>query len=248
MKYFSFLLAGLLLLTTHLGWAQNKPKEPEFRVLVFSKTVGFRHESISSGLKMLRELADKNNFTMDATEDASFFTTEFLKRYQAVIFLNTTGNILDDAQQKVFEDFIHNGGGFVGIHSASDTEYDWPWYGKLVGAYFTSHPNNPNVRTADFRIQDKKHPTTAFLPDPWRRVDEFYNFKNINPDFKTLITIDEKSYEGGTNGDFHPMSWCHEFEGGRAFYTNFGHTHEAYEEPLVRRHILEGIKWAVKKS
>jgi len=108
----------------------------------------------------------------------------------------------------------------LGIHSAADTEYEWPWYGRLAGAWFNGHPNNPNVRKGTFRVLDKSHPSTEGLPDRWMREDEFYNFKSIDPSIHVLVDIDEKSYEGGTNGDRHPMSWYHDFDGGRAFYTN----------------------------
>src|SRR5213594_888911 len=196
----------------------------EPRVLVFSKTVAFRHSSIPNGIAAIRKLGQENGFAVDATEDAGAFTQKNLARYSAVVFLNTTGDVLNAAQQDVFERYIQAGGGYVGVHAATDTEYDWPWYGRLAGAYFNGHPGNPNVRRGTFRVLDKSHPATEGLPDRWEREDEFYNFKSIAPDIHVLIDIDEKSYEGRTNGDRHPMSWYHTFDGGRAFYTNLGHT------------------------
>ncbi len=220
-------------------------RSQESRVLVFSKTAGFRHSSIASGLAAIRKLGQENGFSVDATEDAAAFASKNLARYRAVVFLNTTGDVLDAAQQDDFERYIQAGGGYVGIHSATDTEYDWPWYGRLAGAWFVSHPNNPNVRKGTFRVLDKSHPSTEGLPDRWEREDEFYNFKSIDPSIKVLVDIDEKSYAGGTNGDKHPMSWYHDFDGGRAFYTNMGHTEETFSEPLFLRHLLGGLRYAM---
>jgi cytochrome c len=217
----------------------------ETRVLVFSKTTVYRHESIPAGIALIRKLGEQHNFLVDTTENAAAFHEENLKRYNAVIFLNTTGDVLNAEQQNNFERYIQAGGGFVGIHSATDTEYDWPWYGKLAGAYFTSHPNNPNVLPGAYDVIDHAHPSTDSLPDRWERTDEFYNFRDINPDLKVLITLDEKSYTGGTNGDFHPASWYHEYDGGRAFYTAMGHTSETYTEPLFIAHLWGGLEWVL---
>src|SRR5258705_9518304 len=215
------------------------------RVLVFSKTAGFRHSSIAVGIAAIKKLGEENGFSVDATEDAGAFTSKNLRRYRTVVFLNTTGDVLDAAQQDDFERYSQAGGGYVGIHSATDTEYDWPWYGRLAGAWFSGHPNNPNVRKGAFRVLNKSHPSTAGLPDRWDREDEFYNFKSIDPSIHVLVDIDEKSYDGGTNGDHHPMSWYHDFDGGRAFYTNMGHTDATFSEPLFLRHLLGGLRYAI---
>jgi len=232
------------ILLMFLALSCSKPKH-EVRILVFSKTAGFRHESIGAGIEAIKAMAKKHNIAVDTTENAANFNEENLKRYNAVIFLSTTGDVLNQEQQNDFERFIQAGGGYLGIHAATDTEYDWPWYGKLAGAYFTSHPNNPNVRTADFLTVDHKHPASDSLPDKWQRTDEFYNFKNINPDIHVLVKIDEKSYEGGTNNGDHPMAWYHEFDGGRAFYTAMGHTDESFQDPLVLRHIWGGLQYVL---
>lgn len=225
-------------------WACSSEKK-EIRVLVFSKTAGFRHESIAEGIAAIQKLGQQHQFQVDTTEDASHFNEENLNRYQAVIFLSTTGDVLNQEQQNDFERYIQAGGGFVGVHAAADTEYNWPWYGQLVGAYFESHPSNPNVKKGVFQVVDRKHPATDSLPEKWEREDEFYNFKQINPDVKVLVTIDEKSYTGGTNGDKHPMAWYHEFDGGRAFYTSLGHTGQSFSEPLYLKHLWGGISYVL---
>jgi type 1 glutamine amidotransferase len=231
----------LLVLVALLLSAQVSAKQK--RVLVFSKTKGYRHTAaIEAGKKTFQMLASKNNFAVDTTENAEVFTPENLKKYGAVIFLCTTGDVLNDQQQQAFEQFIKAGGGFVGLHSAADTEYDWPWYGKLNGAYFKSHPKQ---QEAVFNIVDPNTIATAHLPKVWKRFDELYNFKWIGSDLHILITIDETSYTGGENGGSHPMSWYHEFEGGRAFYTALGHDNKSYEDPLYVQHVLGGIRYVL---
>jgi cytochrome c len=215
------------------------------RVLVFSRTAGFRHSSIETGVATVRALGKEMGFAVDATEDAGAFTDRTLQRYRAIVFMSTTGDVLNDAQQASFERYIQAGGGYVGIHSATDTEYEWPWYGRLAGAYFTSHPNNPNVRAAAFRTIDSTHVSTRGLPARWQRTDEFYNFKSIDPGIHVLVDIDETSYEGGTNGAHHPMSWYHDFDGGRAWYTAMGHTEETYAEAPFLTHLEGGLRYAM---
>lgn len=215
------------------------------RILVFSKTKGYFHESIPDGIAAVQKLGGENGFQVDTTKDASKFNADNLKQYKAIIFLSTTLDVLNDEQQEAMEGYIQGGGGFVGVHAAADTEYDWPWYNKLVGAYFKSHPNNPNVRKATINVIDKKHPATEGLPERWERSDEWYNYKDINPDLKVLAKLDEKSYEGGENGDNHPIMWYHEYDGGRAFYTGGGHTKESFADPVFMKHLLGGIEYAM---
>ena len=234
-------LGAALLLAAATAAAQTA--QP--RVLVFSKTAGYRHSSIEPGIAAIRQLGAQNSIVVDATEDAAVFSDRNLRRYRAVIFLSTTGDVLDPRQQDAFERYIQSGGGWVGIHAATDTEYEWPWYGRLAGAYFVSHPNNPNVRRGTFRVRDSSHVSTRGLPARWEREDEFYNFKSINPRIRVLVDIDEASYQGGTNGANHPMSWYHEHDGGRAWYTNMGHTDATFSEPTFLRHLLGGIRWAM---
>jgi cytochrome c len=222
--------------------ASIAPAADEAKVLVFSKTKGFRHDSIEVGTQAIKEIGKEGGFAVDATEDSGQFNDETLRKYRAVVWLNTTGDVLDDAQQAAFERFIKAGGGYAGVHSASDTEYDWPWYGKLVGAYFKSHPHQ---QKAKLEVLDKKHPSTAHLPDVWERFDEWYTFRKAPEKVKVLIKIDEKSYEGGGMDNNHPVCWYQDIDGGRAFYTASGHTKESYAEPEFRKHLLGGIRYAI---
>ncbi|MCA0398430.1 MAG: ThuA domain-containing protein [Bacteroidetes bacterium] len=241
-----YLLVALLLVASLYACNFNKKTS---RVLVFSETLGWHHESIGAGQQAIWKLGQENGFAVDTTSDPIYFTDDSLQHYSAVVFLNTTGDVLNQAQQNAFERFIQAGGGFVGVHSAADTEYDWNWYGKLVGAYFLDHPgitdSFPNVQKANFKIIDNSHPATAGLPNPWQRTDEIYSFKKISKDIKWLISVDETSYHGGKNGNAHPVSWYHDYDGGRSFYTNLGHTDESYKEPLFLQHLLGGIQYAM---
>ena len=212
------------------------------RVLVFSRTKGFRHQSIPTGQRTLMNLGKQNGFAVDTTEDATRFTEANLKQYSAVVFLSTTGDVLNDAQQIDFERYIQSGGGYVGIHAATDTEYDWPWYTKLAGAQFASHPGNPNVQAGEAFAVNRSHASMFGFPDRWTIKDEFYDFKNFNKAVNVLVKIDEKTYKDGKMGDDHPMSWYHDYDGGKAFYTNFGHPNETFAEPVFLNHLLGGLQ------
>ncbi len=212
------------------------------QILVFTKTAGFRHKSIEKGVATLKELGRENGFEITQTEDSLQFTEDNLKKYQLVLFLSTTQDVLGTAQQDAFKSYINGGGNFMGIHAAADTEYEWPWYGQLVGAYFKSHPKQ---QKATIEVVDQGHPSTAHLDSSWKHFDEWYNYKDINPDLQVLMKLDEGSYEGGENGDNHPIAWYHEFDGGRAFYTGLGHTDEAYDDPNFRKHLVGGIEYCL---
>ena len=213
------------------------------RVLVFSRTKGFRHASIPDGVAAVQALGTAHGFAVEATEDATAFSDQSLSRFAAVVFMSTTGDVLDSAQQVVFERYIRSGKGFVGVHSATDTEYDWPWYGQLVGAYFKRHPA---VQEAKVDVRDRTHLATKCLPAVWNRRDEWYDFRAAPPaDAKILLTIDETSYTGGTMGAVHPMAWSRGFDGGRTFYTELGHTSESFKDQAYLDHLAGGILWAI---
>lgn len=239
-------LTSLFILSSLVAISFTVRKHP--RVLVFSKTTGFHHSSIPNGVAAVQKLGEENGFDVDTTTDASKFNDKNLKKYAAVIFMNTTDNkdiLFDQEEKEAFKHFIEKGGGFVGVHSATDTEYQWDWYGGLVGAYFNGHPR---PQEAVLHIVDPSHISTQHLPAEWKRTDEWYNFKNLAKDLHVLITIDEKSYQGGTNGDFHPMAWYHDYDGGRAFYTELGHTEASYTDPLYLKHLLGGILYAMGRK
>ena len=217
----------------------------EKRILVFSKTAAFRHESINVGKKALMKLGESQGIKVDTTEDASYFNDDTLKRYSAVIFLSTTGDILNFNQQVAFERYIQAGGGFMGIHAATDCEYGWDWYKKMVGGNFAGHPAE---QKATIHVLDNTHPATKDLPKDWIRTDEWYNFRNLNADVKVLATLDEKTYEGGNHGNFHPLIWYQEYDGGRAFYTECGHTDESFAEDLYLKHLAGGIEYAIGEN
>ncbi|MEV0696034.1 lectin [Streptomyces sp. NPDC050388] len=216
--------------------------DPAYEILVFSRTAGFRHSSIDEGIAALRDLGAANNFTVTATEDPMAFTTAHLARYRTVVFLSTTGDVLGPTQQTAFERYLGAGGGYVGIHAAADTEYDWPFYEGLAGALFQSHPA---IQPATMKVEDRAHDATAHLGRTWQRTDEWYNYRtNPRTTAHVLASLDESSYSGGTMSGDHPIAWCKDYAGGRAFYTGGGHTEESYADPAFRRHLLGGIRWA----
>jgi type 1 glutamine amidotransferase len=214
------------------------------RVLVFSATAGYRHASIPDGIAALQMLASQRGWTISATEDATQFQDSTLSALDVIVFLSTTGDVLDTDQQAALVRYVQSGKGWVGIHSASDTEHDWPWYGGLVGAYFSSHPD---IQQASIRVEDPTHPSTVGLPNPWVRTDEWYAFtSNPRGRVHVLLSLDESSYspgDSGMDGD-HPIAWDQTFEGGRSFYTALGHTSESYQEPLFLAHLTGAIEWA----
>lgn len=223
----------------------------QFNVLLFTKTDGFHHESINEGVDAIRLLAKRHEFGLDWQENASVFNDKALEKYSAVIFLSTTGNILNDEQQAAFEKFIKSGKGFVGIHAASDTEYDWAWYTKMVGMMFKIHPRN---QTAYLKVEDSNFPGMERFPKRFLWTDEWYEFRERKADdLKILVSVDEKSYnpnvkwgpnEGKGMGDLHPISWYHNYDGGRAFYTALGHIPLTYSDQTFLDHIYGGIYWA----
>ncbi|MCA9665209.1 MAG: ThuA domain-containing protein [Myxococcales bacterium] len=212
------------------------------RLFVFSRTQAFRHGSIGAGVNLIKDIAARRGWLVDHSEDATRFTATNLAQYRVVVWLNTSGDVLDSAQQTAFEGYIKAGGAYVGVHAASDTEYDWAWYGQLVGAYFKRHPQ---IQGATLHVETNSHPATAKLTDPWMRTDEWYDFQtNPRPNVTVLLTIDEASYSGGAMGNDHPIAWAHTFDGGRAFYTAMGHTDATYSEADFIAHLEGGIAWA----
>ena len=225
--------------------ASGAPVNPPatFAVLVFTRTAAFVHASIPDGVAALRALGSVTGFSVDETSDAARFTDAGLAPYRAVVFLSTTGDVLDDTQQAAFERWLAAGHGWVGIHSASDTEYDWPWYQSMLGAHFAGHPA---IQKATVHVVDAAHVSTRPLPATIARTDEWYNFNQQPAGAHVLVTIDESSYQGGTMGSTHPMSWMKDLDGGRVWYTAMGHTSESYAEIPFLEHLRGGILWAAR--
>ena len=215
-----------------------------FRVLVFSKTLGFRHDSIPAGINAIRELGAKNNFAVDATEDSSTFTATNLARYQAIVLLSVTGEVWNSEQQEAFKQYMLAGGGLAAIHGSIfgplACEDKWAWYGDVFGCAFTNHSA---VQSAVVNIEDAHHPSTFGLPNQWQRTDEWYNFTGTpRGSANILATVDESTYHGGGMGSDHPIAWCRPVGQGRMWYTAMGHTESSYREPFFLQHILGGIQ------
>lgn len=234
-----------LLLFLTLGFSMACVAKSRPKVLIFSKTLRYYHESIPNGIQAIMKLGKANGFDVDTTKDAGFFTDKTLKQYAAVIWLSTTGDVLNATQQEAFERYIRAGGGYVGIHSASASEKEWPWFGQLTGAVFVNHPPDPVPGVV--QVINRKDPSTAHLPERWAWKDEWYNFNKRVSNVEVLFLADEKTFEGGTEGEYHPLAWKHGFDGGRAFYTALGHLPTAYDDPLFQQHILGGIQYAIGK-
>ena len=249
MKKLSSLIC-MLIIMVFSGIAQEK----KINVLVFSKTSGFRHTSISSGLKMLSNLAQERNWILTATENPDLFTPKFLKTFDVVVFLNPSLDVLNEQQQKNFEKFMSAGKGFVGIHSAVDCEYDWPWYGQLTGAYFKIHPR---AQAGTVIFENTDHPSMVPFKgmETYRIFDEWYSFKE-NPRSKVhvLARLDEDSLDGATRKDDkwkmgdHPLIWYQEIGNIRSFFTALGHGDEAFQTPKIKEHIGCAIDWAAKRN
>ena len=244
---------SLLIFFSFTMCAQEKEQEFEkpAHVLVFSKTAGFRHESLSSGIKMLFDLSQSQNWVITATEESSAFNPEILSGFDVVVFMNPTGDALNADEQMAFENFMRTGKGMVGIHSAADFEYEWPFYGELIGGYFKTHPP---AQTGTVIFENFEHP--AMKPfkgmESYTTFDEWYTFRE-NPRSKVnvLATLDESSIKKYDNDDWrmgdHPLIWWLEKDGMRSFYTGFGHTHEAFQDEKIKEHIKNAINWAAKR-
>jgi type 1 glutamine amidotransferase len=217
----------------------------QFNVLLFSKTAGWHHESIHAGVTAVRELGKLHDFKVFWTEDANrVFNDKELASYHAVIFLSTTGDVLDEKQQAAFERYIQAGGGFVGVHSASDTEHGWPWYNRLVGRMFQTHPA---IQTAVLKVEDRNFPGMDRFAPRSLVTEEWYEFGPASSDqLKTLLTVDESTYQPGKGkmGNFHPISWYQHVDKGRSFYTALGHLPATYGDPVFLHHLYGGIYWA----
>jgi type 1 glutamine amidotransferase len=250
MKCFSYVCASLAV-ALGVGGCASGTVTSDAGVLhpdlvLYTRTLGFRHESIPAAVAAMRDLAGRDGLTVLVTEDPATFTADHLRGVRAVVFLNTTGEVLEAPGQAALQAYVRGGGAFLGIHSAADTGHAWPWYLELLGAEFVRHPA---IQTATLLRQEELHPATASLPDRWARSDEWYDFRDSpRGRVHVLLAIDETSYQGGGMGGDHPMAWCHEFEGGRSAYTALGHTVESWSEPLFLAHVRGALRWVAGLS
>lgn len=213
------------------------------KLLIFHKTEGYRHQSIGDGIQAIERIANEDNYEVEVTQDSRYFTQYDLENIDLIIFLNTTGDVLNRDEQVAFENYMDGGGNFFGIHAAADTEYDWNWYGRLVGAYFQDHPE---VQKAELIKKMPNHIAVERLPNNWVKEDEWYNYKDIQPDLQVMLAVDEASYKGGKNGSYHPIAWFQNyFGGGISIYTGMGHTAESYSDPDFLNHLSKCIEFAL---
>ena len=244
-----FVACSILFLSANAQQQATPPPTKKLKVLVFSKTEGYRHQSIAEGIKMLSNLAQKENWTLTATEDATLFNTDFLGNFDVIVFLSPTEKVLTEQQRDAFKAFMKRGKGFVGIHAATDCEFDWPWYGKLVGTYFKIHPP---TQQATVVFEDMNHPSMAAFKgmDSYTTIDEWYSFtSNPRKHVHVLAHLDESTIKKTNKDDNwqmgdHPLIWYQEFEGIRSFYTVFGHTTEAFQDSKIQAHLAGAINWA----
>jgi type 1 glutamine amidotransferase len=264
---FHFILAAFLLVPLQLskasgqGLASSQPDNQQqvskndlegSRILVYIKNgEGYVHENIPNSVEAFKKLGREYEFTVDVSEDPADFTMENLEKYDALVFSNTNNEIFENPeQQKALQNYIRSGGGFVGIHSASGSERDWPWFWSMLGGKFYRHAPFQEFTT---KVADKTHPSTSSLPESWVREDECYYLKHLNPNINVLLYADlttvedeeKNEYPGEVFGDKFPLAWYHEFEGGRSWYTALGHSVEDYDNPVFIKHILGGIQWVV---
>lgn len=247
----AFLVSFLLIYsckTTSIQLVENaqttSKKEVPASILVFSKTAGFRHASIEKGIEALKTMGELQKWKMNFSEDASLFNKEELSKYNLILFLNTTGDILNSNEQTAFENYVKSGGNYVGVHAASDTEFDWPFYAEMVGAQFKSHPKQQNATL--IKAVNCQHPSVEHYKATFEKFDEWYNFrKPVASYVNVLLSIDENSYQGDRMGTYHPISWYHVYKGGRVFYTAMGHDDPSYSDADFLKHLQEGIRWAL---
>ncbi|GAB5561041.1 MAG: ThuA domain-containing protein [Synoicihabitans sp.] len=226
----------------------------QFKALLVTKTDGWHHDSGSAGVVALQELAQLHDFEIFWSNDMGrVMNDKWLADYDVVIFLLTTGDILNKEQQGALERFVQSGKGFVGIHSAADTEYEWDWYTKMVGHMFHIHPA---VQTASLEVMDPNFPGMDRFAKRFIFTDEWYEFdaprsKNL----RYLLELDSDTFEPAANWgskksqdgiEFRPVAWAHEYDGGRAFYTALGHMASTYKDADFLHHVYGGIFWAAK--
>jgi type 1 glutamine amidotransferase len=240
------ILTGLLLIVSANSHAQRlQENQEQFEVLLFTKSLDYQHLAVPNGVQMFKELSRDNHFGLTWTEQSNFFDDqEKLNSMDVIVFMNTSGDILNDNERRALQDYIHQGGNFVAIHSASFTMMEWPWYVNLVGGVWNRHPN-PGIWTGIVNNEKPNHPSTSHLPQKWVVTEEWYNYLELSDNIEVTLTVDEATFPGGKMPDYHPMAWYQEdFEGGRSYHTGLGHPEGIYDNPWYRQHILGAVWWA----
>ncbi|WP_268125200.1 ThuA domain-containing protein [Roseivirga pacifica] len=246
MKYLSLLL---------IAFSLSCQTQQQKHILIYTKNgEGFVHDNIEASVNALKKLSAENNYTTEVTADPTFFTPENLAKFDCIIFSNTNNEAFDNqAQRDAFQQYTQSGGGFVGIHSAAGSERDWPWFWAVVGGKFVRHPA---LQPFEMKVLDQQNPATNFLGETWQWEDEVYYLDNLNPDIHVLLAADLRTVEDDSKDEFHrnrfgnytPLAWVHQFDGGRQFFTALGHKSEYYSDPVFLKHLLGGIQWVLQED
>lgn len=248
------LLISLLALFLVIGCAApfGKRSHDKQRVLIFSHSTGYRHDSIAPAVPALRAVIEALGAEAVHSEDPTIFSRTGLREIDTIIFVSTTtdpanpaSEWLKGSRREALQNFVRAGHGILGIHAAADSHYHWPWYGRLIGAYFRHHP--PGTPEGRLTVLDTDHPSTRSLPREKARVDEWYFFKDVQPGSRPLVRLDPRSI-GEAQADPAPISWAREFEGGRVFYTALGHTSESYQDAYFLEHVRGALRWTLRRN
>jgi type 1 glutamine amidotransferase len=239
------IIASFVLFSSKSDAQRMEGNQEQFQVLLFTKSLDFHHLSIQNGVSMFKELSQDNHFGLTWTEQSDFFDNQDqLNSMDVIVFMNTSGDILNDNQRVALQEYMRQGGNFVAIHSASFTMMEWPWYIELVGGVWNRHPN-PGIWTGVINNEKADHPSAFHLPEKWLVTEEWYNYLEVSDNIEVVLSVDETTYPGGKMPGYHPIAWYQEnFEGGRSFHTGLGHPEGIYDEPWFRQHILGAVWWA----
>jgi len=246
-KTLSILAALFLIISTNANAQRLQENQKQFEVLLFTKSLDYQHLGIPNGIQMFKEIARDHHWGLTWTTQSNFFDNqEKLNSIDVIVFMNTSGDILDDDQRKALQAYMRQGGNFVGIHSATFTMMEWPWYVSLVGGVWNRHPD-PGIWTGIVNNEEPSHPSAFHIPPRWLITGEWYNYLEMSDDIKVVLSVDETTFPGGKMPAYHPIAWYQEdFEGqgGRSYHTGLGHAEGIYDEPWYRQHILGAVWWA----
>jgi type 1 glutamine amidotransferase len=224
------------------------PRTGSFKMLIYSITKAFKHDSIPQGVQMLKDIGVEQGFETVVAADNSDITLEGLSKYEIVFFMNSTGDIFNPTEQQAYEDWMTTkNGAFGGTHSATDTENGWEFYSEVTGQYYDLHDNCCAAAQLQWQPAALEHVAVKGLPSPWNRSDEWYKFNragqwSTKAGFTILSTVTTDG--GGTR----PVSFVREYGNFRSFYTSLGHQGSAFQDADVKKHIARGIMWAVRRE